>query len=235
VTLIVAFTLLGVGLTRLLRSPRGAWRHVAVAGMAAALATQLLPEGHPLRTDVAQSSRNLGWIALGLVPVAIYAFALQRLRRRTGVARAAPQARDEDGPSLRGLVQIIDDAALASETEAALGRDVARALGDVPRTRSLGWRNDDGALGGHLKLVVLGETCEILLLRVADAQRRAGTGTALMRGAEDLSREMGARQIILRAGSWQDQGFLSRAGYRPVCEHEIGPGFYWVWLQKDLT
>jgi ribosomal protein S18 acetylase RimI-like enzyme len=233
-TLIVALVLLALAMSRLLRSPRGSWRYVLGAGVVAALATQLLPPGHPLRVDVAQSSRNLGWVALGLVPVAIYAFGLQRLRRRTGVARPASPARMGDRPILHGLVQIAEDAALVGETEAALGEDAGRALGRAPQARSLGWRTDEGALVGHLRLVVLAETCEILLLRVAEGHRRQGIGSTLLQGAEDLAREAGAGRMLVRAGSWQDRAVLARVGYRQVWEREIGPGLMWSWLEKEL-
>lgn len=234
-TLIVAFTLFALLMTRVLRGPRGSWRYVLGAGVAAALATQLLPAGHPLRVDVAESGQNLGWVALGLLPVAAYALLIRRLRQRAGMDPAAETEKSLTNNPLRGLVQISDDAILVEETEAALAGDAGRALGSVPRSRSLAWRAEGGEIAGHLRLTVLGNTCEIVALRVAEAHRGQGIGASLVRGAEEIAEELGATRIMLRAGSWQNLDFLRHVGLRVVREQSIGSGAAWVWMEKELT
>lgn len=234
--LIVLFTIFGLVMIRLLGSPRGSWRYVVGAGIASALATQLLPSGHPLRADVAESGRNLGWLALALVPVAVYAFGLRKLRRRTGVDTEKRGARAKTtAASPRGLVQIAEDAALTAETEVALAHDVTDALGHTPRKWSLAWRAEDGQIAGHLRFTLLGETSEIVALRVREPYRGTGIGAALVRGAEEMSRESGARRMCMRVGSWQDAGFGERLGYDTVRKREIGLGASWLWMEKDLT
>jgi ribosomal protein S18 acetylase RimI-like enzyme len=231
--LIVALMIAALILTRVMGVRRGTWRYVLGGAVAAAAATQLLPESHPLRTDVADSSRNLFWVALGLVPVGIYAFFLRRLRIRTGLAEGARARADRRRPE--GLVQVAEDAGLARETEAALAAEAGKALGGVPRIRSLGWRAADGSMAGHLRMVVCGETCEILLLHVGEAHRGHGVGTGLLRGAEAMGRELGARQIIIRVGSWQSLDFLRRFGFQTVWEQALGGCAKWCWLEKELS
>lgn len=216
---------------RILRLPRGTWRYILAGAAAAALATQLLPQGHPLRTDVAESARNLGWVGLGLVPVAIYAVFLARLRRRTGVA--APKTASQPRHPV-GLVQIAEDTHLAAETEAQLAAETAMALGTAPSLRSLAWRAEDGSLAGHLRLAVLREVCEIHALRVDPAHRGQGIGTRLLAAAEEMAREEGARVMTARAGSWQAPGFLTRAGYGITGERAIGGGAAWYQMEKNL-
>lgn len=232
-TLIVFCTLFALGVARLAGAPRGTWRYVLGVAVGLALATQLLPPAHPLRRDVAESSYNLAWVALALVPVALYAFGLRRLRQRAD--RDRPSATATAAAPLRGLVQIAEDAALVGETEAARAQDAARALGRAPRSRSLGWRGEDGALEGHLQLAIFGETGEILSLRIFDPAREAEVGPALVRGAETLGLEMGARRLVLRAGNWEPVGFLPSLGYEQVGEEDLAPGARWIWLRKELA
>ena len=232
---IIFLALAAMVFARILRLPRGTWRYILAGAAAVALATQLLPQGHPLRTDVAESARNLGWVGLGLVPVAIYAVFLARLQRRTGVAARQAVGGTADQPRHPvGLVQIAGDAQLAAETETRLAAETAAALGTAPRLRSLAWRAEDGSLAGHLRLAVLREVCEIHALRVDPAHRGAGIGTRLLAAAEEIAREEGARVMIARAGSWQAPGFLARAGYTTAWERAIGGGAAWFQMEKNL-
>lgn len=228
---IIFLALAAMVFARILRLPRGTWRYILAGAAAVALATQLLPQGHPLRTDVAESARNLGWVGLGLVPVAIYAVFLARLRRRMGVA--APKTASQPRYPV-GLVQIAGDAQLAAETETRLAAETAAALGTAPRLRSLAWRAEDGSLAGHLRLAVLREVCEIHALRVDPAHRGAGIGTRLLAAAEEIAREEGARVMIARAGSWQAPGLFARAGYTTAWERAIGGGAAWFQMEKNL-
>lgn len=231
--LIALFTIAALAVARILRAPRLTWLYILAFAAAVTAATQLLPRGHPLRSDVAESSRNLAWFALGLVPVVIYALVLRKVRLRTGAAQ--PRRRGPAASARRGLVQIREDDALSAETQAALSRETAASLGDAPRLVSLGWRAVDGAMAGHLRLSILGGSAEILLMRVDEALRGTGIGTELLRGAETLARENAARRLHLRVGSWQDAGFFDHAGFRRIGTPSPGDGAEWIWMEKDLA
>jgi len=226
---ITAATLFALALSWVVRAPRGTWRYIVGAAAAAIVATQFLPAGHPLRADVAESGRNLAWLAVALVPVAIYGLWVRRLRLRTGVDR--PQDAAEHP---RGLVQIGDDGALAHETRAALDA-AARAAGVAPGTLSLGWRGDDGALAGHLRLRLAGAVAEIEMLHVAPDARRRGIGTALLAAAEGEARARGAGTLTATVGDWQTLPFFTAAGFRPVLERDAGGGRAQHVLDKPLA
>jgi GNAT superfamily N-acetyltransferase len=226
-TFIVALALLGLGLARLLGAPPGVWRPVLAAAVLAALGSQLLPAGHPLRVDVAGSARSLGWLGLALAPVVAYALGIRWLRRRTGVgAPAAPG-------HLRGLVQFADDTRLTADTEAALDEEAA-ASGAAARFLSLGWRTDGGSLAGHLRMRQTADTAEVLLLRVAPQHRRQGIGARLLAAAEGEARARGARRMWAAPGSWQAPDVFARAGYRTVAERPLGPGLSRLWMEREL-
>lgn len=229
---ITAVTLFALALARIVRAPRGAWRYILGVAVAAALATQFLPAGHPLRADVAESSQNLAWLAVAMIPVAAYGLWVRRLRLRTGVDRTEKQEQTAEHP--RGLVQIRDDAVLVAETRAALD-DMARSAGMGPDALSLGWRGENGALEGHLRLRLIGARAEVEMLHVAPEARGGGIGTALLTAAEGEAKTRGVRAIAASVGSWQAVPFFTANGYRPVIDRETGSGQALHMLEKALT
>ena len=52
-------------------------------------------------------------------------------------------------------------------------------------------------------------------LFVAEAERRRGTGTALVRASEDLSRDLGCNYVIIgtHPGNWAAQEYYQRLGF----------------------
>lgn len=227
--LILSLCLFGLLVARVAEAPKGTWRYIAGAGVLAVLASQLLPAGHPLRVDLAGSARDLGWLVVVAAPIAVYGLVLRRLRRRTGADRLRAEVHPQ------GLVVITQDARLAIDTETALAGDALAALGagavDLPL--SLGWRDENGALVGHLRMQRVGGTSEILVLRVAPAQRGKGIGGELIRGALAEAGSAGATRVAVRLADWQTAGAraFARAGFQE--SGRIGAeGDGWVWMER---
>lgn len=191
-----------------MRAPRGSWRLIVGVAVAALIATQLLPAGHPLRPDLRGSMVSLFWIAVVAVPVAAYALLIRQLRRRSGADRAEPPRRHPVG-----LVRIAEDAALSARTQTALDAETGAATGATPQTLSLAWRAPDGALAGHLRLRVAGALADIETLRVGPAYRGAGIGTALVTAAAAEAREHGAAVLAVSVAEWQAPGFFAALGF----------------------
>lgn len=210
---VLSLTIFALLAARVLRAPRGSWRLIVGAAVLVLFATQLLPAGHPLRADVAESSRSLFWVALALAPVVGYALLIRHLRRRSGadLPEAAP-------PRPVGLVQIPDDAALLAETRAALDRGAAEATGTAPETLSLGWRAADGELAGHLRMRLVAASAEIEVLHVGAEYRRAGIGTALVTAAAAEARARGAERLWAVVADWQTPGFFAGLDFRTLAE-----------------
>lgn len=222
--------LVGVALllARLLKAPRGTWRFILGAAALAAVASQLLPAGHPLRADLLGSAEAFGWLIVALIPVTAYALWLRSLRRRAG--KDEPEAPSHP----TGLVQIPDDAALVDDTTAALAADTAAALG-LPRPLSLAWRAEDGQLAGHLRLHQAGTTAEIDLLLVAPGHRGTGIGARLLAAADAEARIRGLDRLTVAPGSWQDAGFFTHAGFVTTAELDLGRGARRFWMERPLT
>jgi GNAT superfamily N-acetyltransferase len=227
--MVLILVLVGVALllARLLKAPRGTWRFILGAAALAAVASQLLPAGHPLRADLLGSAEAFGWLIVALIPVTAYALGLRALRRRAGSDAEPPSH-----PS--GLVQIPDDAALVGDTRAALAADSAAALG-LPRPLSLAWRTEDGQLAGHLRLHQAGTTAEIDLLLVAPGHRGTGIGTRLLAAADAEARVRGLDRLTVAPGSWQDTGFFTHAGFVTTAERDLGHGARRLWMERPLT
>jgi ribosomal protein S18 acetylase RimI-like enzyme len=234
-TLIVLLAAVALGISRVLRMPRGTWRYILGGAIALSAATQMLPSGHPLRADVAEASRNLGWLALGLVPVAIYAYMIRIARRRAGLADRG--AAGQPPPAQRrpvGLVQIDDDQALARDTQRTLDEDVHVILRTTRETLSLAWRSEEGPLVGHLRCAFLGEGCEILQVWVERARRKQGIARRMVAAMEEEARARGATFFHARVGSWQTCGFFTALGFRQTGEIGLGAVGDWLLMQKDL-
>lgn len=217
--LILALSAFALVLARALGAPPGTWRYVAAGAAAAAVASQLLPSGHPLRVDLVAVAQAGFWLGLAAIPVGAYALWVRGLRRRAGTD--APGA---DAARPVGLVQFAEDAALAAETATALAAE-------APGARlSIGWRGESGALEGHLRLRVAGDLAEIELLHVAEDARGRGVGGALVRAAEGEAVALGARRIGAAVAPWQSPAFFARARYE--AGDGSGPR---RWMEKRLA
>lgn len=220
---VASLTLFAFLLARVLRAPRGTWRFILGAAALVLAASQLLPEGNAFREDVAGSAGTLFWIGLGLVPVAAYGVVVWHVRRRTGVdAPAAPS-------HPRGLVQFPEDAALARETAAALA-----AAAPPTQHVSFGWRAEDGALVGHLRLRRTGDLAEIEMLHVDPAHRRQGIATALLAAATGEAARAGASRCGALVGDWQVPAVFAASGFAPGPALPAGDGHSRLWLEKPL-
>ncbi len=229
--LILSLCVFGLLVARLMSAPPGSWRYIVGAGIVATLASQLLPAAHPLRVDLAGSARDLGWLALVAAPFAVYGLVIRQLRKRTG----ADRLRADLHPA--GLVVIPQDTALAIDTETALTADARRDLGTeaVDAPISLAWRDGTGALVGHLRLQRVGDTAEILALRVAAPARGQGIGTGLIRGAIDEAVAAGAHRLGVRVADRQEAArrVLAAAGFE-VAGRIGDAGAGWVWMERGL-
>jgi len=223
---VLAAAVFAILLARVVRAPAGTWRWVVGAAGAALVASQLLPEGNIWRQDVAGSTRMLFWLGLGLAPVAAYAVVVAAVRRRVGTA--AGLAEPAPPPRPRGLVRVDSDAALAAETAAASAAEDAAARSGA--RLSLGWRGEDGAMEGHVRLCVAGGLAEVEMLRVAPPARRRGVGRALLRAAEGEARALGALRIGALVGFWQAPGFFAALGYAAAGGDAGGRR----WMEKPL-
>lgn len=197
---LIALGVCALLLARLVRW-RGAWRWIAAAFAAVLLAAQLLPDGHPFRAEAAAWGKVLFWLGVAAVPIGFYSAWLRRLRRRTG-ADAPPDAQP------RGLVLFPRDASLATETAADL---LAAAPGD---RLSLGWRGEDDALEGVLRLRFAGDLAEVELFRSPAPTPAA----ALVAAAEREAMIRGAARIGVLVPPWQTEAPFLRAGFTPLSE-----------------
>jgi ribosomal protein S18 acetylase RimI-like enzyme len=226
---VLSLTLFALLLARLLRAPAGTWRYILAAAAVVLLGSQLLPAGNAFRADVAGSLRTLFWLGLAAIPVGFYAAWVRRLRQRSGVDEARKPA---SGPRPQGLVQFPRDEALAAETGDALAAEAAAVL---PQERlSLGWRDAQGALAGHLRLRLAGDAAEIEMLRIAPEARGQGIGASLLRAAEGEARARGAARIGALVTDWQAPGFFERAGFVGAEAHGLGRGQQRRWMEKTL-
>lgn len=197
---LLALAVCALLLARLVRW-RKAWRWIAAALVAAILAAQLLPAGHPFRAEAAAWGKVAFWLGVAAVPIGFYAAWLRRLRRRTG-ADAPPPAQP------RGLVLFPKDAALAAETAAEL---LAAAPGD---RLTLGWRGAENALEGVLRLRFAGDLAEVELFRAP----APASAAALVAAAEREAMIRGAARIGVLAPPWQAEAPFLRAGFTPLAE-----------------
>jgi GNAT superfamily N-acetyltransferase len=203
---ILSLAVFALLLARVMRAPRGTWRWIVAAAVAALAASQLLPAGNAFREDVRESLGTLFWIGLALVPVAGYALVIRAIRQRTQpVGTEAPPARPT------GLVLIPDDGLLARDTEAAL----AEETGTATERLSVGWRDDDGALVGHARLRLRRDLADLELLWVAREARRRGIGARLIAQAAAEARRRGARALVAAVGAGEGAAYLVRQGFRP--------------------
>jgi ribosomal protein S18 acetylase RimI-like enzyme len=154
---------------------------------------------------------NLAWLGVAMIPVGIYALVLRRLRRRAGA----------DGPREasahpRGVVRIVDDAALIKDTRAGLDAEALSLTGCKQESFSLGWRAEDGRLAGHVRVRLECGLADVEMIWVRAEDRRHGIATRLWAAAETELRAAGAERVVASAADWQVPGFFERQGFREV-------------------
>ena len=81
-----------------------------------------------------------------------------------------------------------------------------------------------------------GQTCEIKVIWIAEANRGQGLGADLLRAAEAEARARGCRQIVLSTHSFQAPAFYEKEGYRSVATVPDYPaGHAHILMVKHLT
>jgi predicted GNAT family N-acyltransferase len=131
-----------------------------------------------------------------------------------------------------------------SEMQAALKlrHDVFCVEQGVPEQEELDGRDHDGI---HLVAIYSGEvvaTCRILLigstaqfsrLAVRSSMRRRGIATELLEMADEETRALGGRRIVLHAQTYA-QELYERAGYRPRGRMFTEAGIDHIAMEKQL-
>jgi predicted GNAT family N-acyltransferase len=131
-----------------------------------------------------------------------------------------------------------------SEMQAALKlrHDVFCVEQGVPEREELDGRDHDGI---HLIAIYAGEvvaTCRILLigstaqfsrLAVTASMRRRGIATELLEMADEETRALGGRRIVLHAQTYA-QELYERAGYRPRGRMFTEAGIDHIAMEKQL-
>jgi GNAT superfamily N-acetyltransferase len=209
-TQIFAFTFLALLLARVMQAPRGTWRWILAAAFAVVTLSQMLPAGNAFREDVRGALPGLGWAGLAALPIAAYGLLIRSLRRRTRGASERASVRPT------GLVLVVEDEELATDT----ARAALAEAGVLPL--SIGYRDAQGRMAGHARLLLADETAELSLLRVIPEQRRQGIGTRLLAQAEAEARERGAVSLAATSAA-ASRGFFVGRGYAEYGKLE-GPG-----------
>jgi ribosomal protein S18 acetylase RimI-like enzyme len=217
--LVVSLTVFALLVARVVRAPRGTWRFIVAAAMLVVAAAFLLPPDNAFRRDIAASVSNLAWLGVAMIPVGAYALVLRRLRRRTG-ADGLRQASAHP----RGVVRIVDDAALIKDTRAALDAEAQMLTGCKTGDFSLGWRAEDGRLSGHVRVRLECGLADVEMLWVRSENRRQGIGTRLWAAAEAELRAAGAERVVVNVADWQVPKFFDRQGFREAARVPMTDG-----------
>jgi ribosomal protein S18 acetylase RimI-like enzyme len=217
--LVVSLTVFALLVARLVRAPRGTWRFVLAAAGLVVAGAFLLPSDNAFRQDIAASVNSLAWLGLAMIPVGAYALVLRRVRRRTG----ADAPREVSGHP-RGLVRIVDDAALIKDTRALLDAETQQLTGCKQERFSLGWRANDGRLVGHLRVRLECGLADVEMIWVSAEDRRQSIGTQLWAAAEVELRAAGAERIVASVADWQMPEFFERQGCREVARVPMAGG-----------
>jgi GNAT superfamily N-acetyltransferase len=94
-------------------------------------------------------------------------------------------------------------------------------------------KNDD-VLGGVVGEIVFG-WLNISVLWVADNHRGTGLGSALLKAAEQLALERGARHVQLDTFDWQAADFYMKRGYTEFARlNDCPPGRERAFMRKQL-
>jgi predicted GNAT family N-acyltransferase len=131
-----------------------------------------------------------------------------------------------------------------SEMEAALKlrHDVFCVEQGVPEHEEVDGRDHDGI---HLvaihsgevvatcRLLMIGSTAQFSRLAVRESMRRRGIATALLEMADEETRALGGRRIVLHAQTYA-QDLYEQAGYRPRGRMFTEAGIDHIAMEKQL-
>lgn len=131
-----------------------------------------------------------------------------------------------------------------SEMEAALKlrHDVFCVEQGVPEHEELDGRDHDGIHlvaihGGEVvatcRLLMIGSTAQFSRLAVRESMRRRGIATALLEMADEETRALGGRRIVLHAQTYA-QDLYEQAGYRPRGRMFTEAGIDHIAMEKQL-
>lgn len=131
-----------------------------------------------------------------------------------------------------------------SEMEAALElrHDVFCVEQGVPEHEELDGRDHDGIHlvaihGGEVvatcRLLMIGSTAQFSRLAVRESMRRRGIATALLEMADEETRALGGRRIVLHAQTYA-QDLYEQAGYRPRGRMFTEAGIDHIAMEKQL-
>jgi len=96
-------------------------------------------------------------------------------------------------------------------------------------------RSNEGALIGGLVGLCYWNMLHVDLLWVADAHRRSGCGTALLRRAEEIAAQRGCGVVYLSTYSFQAPEFYRKQGYQAFGTlKDVPNGFVTEWFAKRL-
>lgn len=131
-----------------------------------------------------------------------------------------------------------------SEMEAALRlrHDVFCVEQGVPEHEELDGRDHDGIHlvaihGGEVvatcRVLMIGSTAQFSRLAVRESMRRRGIATALLEMADEETRALGGRRIVLHAQTYA-QDLYEHAGYRPRGRMFTEAGIDHIAMEKQL-
>jgi predicted GNAT family N-acyltransferase len=131
-----------------------------------------------------------------------------------------------------------------SEMQAALKlrHDVFCVEQGVPENEELDGRDHDGIHlvaihGGEVvatcRVLMIGSTAQFSRLAVRESMRRRGIATALLEMADEETRALGGRRIVLHAQTYA-QDLYEQAGYRPRGRMFTEAGIDHIAMEKQL-
>lgn len=131
-----------------------------------------------------------------------------------------------------------------SEMQAALKlrHDVFCVEQGVPEHEEVDGRDHDGIHlvaihGGEVvatcRLLMIGSTAQFSRLAVRESMRRRGIATALLEMADEETRDLGGRRIVLHAQTYA-QDLYEQAGYRPRGRMFTEAGIDHIAMEKQL-
>lgn len=128
------------------------------------------------------------------------------------------------------------------EAALELRHDVFCVEQGVPEHEELDGRDHDGIHlvaihGGEVvatcRLLMIGSTAQFSRLAVRESMRRRGIATALLEMADEETRALGGRRIVLHAQTYA-QDLYEQAGYRPRGRMFTEAGIDHIAMEKQL-
>jgi predicted GNAT family N-acyltransferase len=128
------------------------------------------------------------------------------------------------------------------EAALKLRHDVFCVEQGVPEHEELDGRDHEGIhlvaiCGGEVvatcRLLMIGSTAQFSRLAVRESMRRRGIATALLEMADEETRALGGRRIVLHAQTYA-QDLYEQAGYRPRGRMFTEAGIDHIAMEKQL-